>query len=60
MAEAHARTIDAAEALAGVTADTVRVVGGGSQNALLCAGCRRPELAAQSCPVEPTATFGDK
>lgn len=56
LAEAYASTIDAAEALAGMTVDTVHVVGGGSQNALLCQltanRTSRPVIAG---PVEATA-----
>lgn len=56
LAEAYARTIDAAESLAGMTVDTIHVVGGGSQNTLLCQltanRTRRPVIAG---PVEATA-----
>jgi rhamnulokinase len=56
LAAGYARTIDDAERLAGVSADVVHIVGGGSQNALLC------QLTAQATgksviagPVEATA-----
>lgn len=56
LAEAYAHTIDAAEALAGTTIETIHVVGGGSQNELLCrltaSRAGRPVLAG---PVEATA-----
>jgi rhamnulokinase len=56
LAAGYARTIADAERLAGVTADAVHIVGGGSQNKLLC------QLTAQATgkpviagPVEATA-----
>jgi rhamnulokinase len=56
LAAAYARTLDAAERLTGRTVEVVHVVGGGSQNALLC------QLAADASgrtvlagPVEATA-----
>ncbi|HEU5151888.1 MAG TPA: FGGY-family carbohydrate kinase [Iamia sp.] len=56
LAAAHARTIDAAATLTGRPVDVVHVVGGGSQNALLCQltadACHRPVVAG---PVEATA-----
>ncbi|WP_347111268.1 rhamnulokinase family protein [Paenarthrobacter sp. S56] len=56
LAAAYARTIAAAEGLAGRPATVVHVVGGGSQNALLCQltadATRRPVIAG---PVEATA-----
>ncbi|MDN5822520.1 MAG: rhamnulokinase [Brachybacterium sp.] len=56
LAEAYARTIDAAEALAGVSVDTVHVVGGGSQNALLCQlTADRTGRTVMAGPVEATA-----
>lgn len=56
LAEAYARTIDAAEALAGMDVDTVHVVGGGSQNALLCQlTADRIGRTVVAGPVEATA-----
>ncbi len=56
LAAAYARTIDQAESLTGQTITTVHVVGGGSQNELLCQltaqATRRPVIAG---PVEATA-----
>lgn len=56
LAEAYARTIETAETLAGAAVDTIHVVGGGSQNELLCQltanRTRRPVMAG---PVEATA-----
>jgi rhamnulokinase len=56
LAAAYADAVDAAEKLSGLTIDTVHVVGGGSQNALLCQltadRTRRRVLAG---PVEATA-----
>lgn len=56
LAGAYARTIETAEALAGTAVDTIHVVGGGSQNELLCQltanRARRPVSAG---PVEATA-----
>ncbi|MGX5717425.1 rhamnulokinase [Arthrobacter sp. MAHUQ-56] len=56
LAAAYARTISAAERLAGRPADVVHVVGGGSQNALLCQltanASGKPVIAG---PVEATA-----
>lgn len=56
LAAAYARTIMAAERLAGRMADVVHVVGGGSQNTLLCQltanATGRPVIAG---PVEATA-----
>lgn len=56
LAEAYARTIDAAESLAGMTVDTVHVVGGGSQNTLLCQlTANRTGRTVLSGPIEATA-----
>lgn len=56
LAEAYARTIDAAEALAGMTVDSVHIVGGGSQNALLCQlTADRTGRTVMAGPVEATA-----
>ncbi|WP_240372580.1 rhamnulokinase [Brevibacterium zhoupengii] len=56
LAEAYARTIDAAETLAGMTVDTVHVVGGGSQNSLLCQlTADRTGRTVLAGPVEATA-----
>jgi rhamnulokinase len=56
LAAAFAATITAAERLSGRAVDVVHIVGGGSQNALLCQltadACGRPVLAG---PVEATA-----
>ncbi|GAB2572996.1 rhamnulokinase [Microlunatus antarcticus] len=56
LAAAYARTLDQAERLTGRTVEVVHVVGGGSQNALLCQlaadATGRPVLAG---PVEATA-----
>ncbi|MBT2549511.1 rhamnulokinase family protein [Arthrobacter sp. ISL-65] len=56
LAAGYARTIADAERLAGVAADVVHIVGGGSQNALLCRltaqATGRPVIAG---PVEATA-----
>ena len=56
LAAAYAETLEAAERLSGRSVDVVHVVGGGSQNALLCQltadACGRPVLAG---PVEATA-----
>lgn len=56
LAAGYARTITAAERLADRAVDVVHVVGGGSQNALLCqltaTATRRPVVAG---PVEATA-----
>jgi rhamnulokinase len=56
LALAHATTIDRAVALTGRPVDVVHMVGGGSQNALLCRltadACGRPVVAG---PVEATA-----
>lgn len=56
LAVAHARAIDATVALTGRPVDVVHLVGGGSQNALLCQltadACGRPVVAG---PVEATA-----
>ena len=56
LAEAYATTLDEAEQLSGVKINTVHIVGGGSQNALLCQltadRTGRPVLAG---PVEATA-----
>ncbi|MFJ6376124.1 rhamnulokinase family protein [Pseudarthrobacter oxydans] len=56
LAAGYARTIRDAERLAGRSVDVVHVVGGGSQNALLCQltadATRRPVIAG---PVEATA-----
>lgn len=56
LAAAYARTIDAAEELSGRKARTVHVVGGGSQNALLCRlTARRTGRRVVAGPVEATA-----
>ena len=56
LAAAYATTLEAAERLSGRSVDVVHIVGGGSQNALLCQltadACGRPVLAG---PVEATA-----
>ncbi|MGN8132393.1 rhamnulokinase [Paenarthrobacter sp. 22069] len=56
LATGYARTLGEAERLAGKSVDVVHVVGGGSQNALLCQltanATRRPVIAG---PVEATA-----
>ena len=56
LAAGHARTVDAAVALTGQPIDVVHMVGGGSQNVLLCQltadACGRPVVAG---PVEATA-----
>jgi rhamnulokinase len=56
LAAAHARTVEQAVTLTGREVDVVHVVGGGSQNALLCQltadACGRPVVAG---PVEATA-----
>jgi rhamnulokinase len=56
LAAAYARTITDAERLAGVAAEVVHIVGGGSQNALLCRltaqATGKPVIAG---PVEATA-----
>ena len=56
LAAAYATTVDAACDLAGVAADAVHVVGGGSQNALLCQlAADRTRRAVVAGPVEATA-----
>ncbi|HEY5788948.1 MAG TPA: rhamnulokinase family protein [Microlunatus sp.] len=56
LAIAYARTVEQAEQLTGRSASTIHIVGGGSQNALLCQltadRARRPVLAG---PTEATA-----
>jgi rhamnulokinase len=56
LAAAFAEAIDQAERLSGQPVEVVHVVGGGSQNTLLCQltadACRRPVVAG---PVEATA-----
>ena len=56
LAVAHARNVELAARLSGRRVDVVHVVGGGSQNALLCQltadACGRPVMAG---PVEATA-----
>jgi rhamnulokinase len=56
LAAGYARTVDRATDLAGAAVDVVHVVGGGSQNDLLCQltadACGRPVVAG---PVEATA-----
>ena len=56
LAAAFAEAIDQAERLSGQPVEVVHIVGGGSQNTLLCQltadACRRPVVAG---PVEATA-----
>lgn len=56
LAQAYARTIDQASELTGQAVEVVHIVGGGSQNELLCRltadACRREVIAG---PVEATA-----
>ena len=56
LAVAYARTVEQAEQLTGRRAQTIHIVGGGSQNALLCQltadRAARPVLAG---PIEATA-----
>ena len=56
LADAFAATIEEAQRLSGQPIEVVHIVGGGSQNALLCQltadACRRPVVAG---PVEATA-----
>jgi rhamnulokinase len=56
LAAAYATTLDDAERLSGITIDTVHVVGGGSQNALLCQlTADRSGRRVLAGPVEATA-----
>jgi rhamnulokinase len=56
LAEAYRQTIDAAEALTGVSVETIHIVGGGSQNALLCRlTAQRTGRTVIAGPVEATA-----
>ena len=56
LAEAYARTIETAETLAGTAVDTIHVVGGGSQNELLCQlTANRTRRPVNAGPVEATA-----
>jgi rhamnulokinase len=56
LATAYADAVDAAEKLSGLTIDTVHVVGGGSQNALLCQlTADRTGRRVLAGPVEATA-----
>ncbi|GAB3047604.1 rhamnulokinase family protein [Intrasporangium mesophilum] len=56
LAEAYARAVDTAAGLTGRRVDTIHVVGGGSQNALLCqALADRSGCTVVAGPVEATA-----
>ncbi len=56
LADAYARTLQAAAELSGTRIDTVHIVGGGSQNALLCQlTANRTGLTVLAGPVEATA-----
>lgn len=56
LAEAYRRTIEVAEVLTGVDVDTIHIVGGGSQNALLCRlTAQRTGCTVVAGPVEATA-----
>ena len=56
LAEAYARTLDVASSLSGARISTVHLVGGGSQNALLCQlTADRTGLPVVAGPVEATA-----
>jgi rhamnulokinase len=56
LASAYAKTLDDAARLSGVKIDTVHIVGGGSQNALLCQlTADRTGLPVLAGPVEATA-----
>lgn len=56
LAAAYARTITAAQELSGCTVDVIHIVGGGSQNALLCQlTADRTGLPVVAGPVEATA-----
>lgn len=56
LAEAYARTIDQAEELSGKSIRTVNIVGGGSQNSLLCQlTADRTGRTVYAGPVEATA-----
>jgi len=56
LAEAYVRTIDTARTLSGSTVNTVHLVGGGSQNTLLCQlTADRTGLPVVAGPVEATA-----
>ena len=56
LAEAYATTLDDAEQLSGIKINTVHIVGGGSQNALLCQlTADRTGRTVLAGPVEATA-----
>ncbi|TFD56314.1 rhamnulokinase [Cryobacterium sp. Hh7] len=56
LADAYARTLDRAAELSGTRIDTVHIVGGGSQNELLCQlTANRTGLPVLAGPVEATA-----
>jgi rhamnulokinase len=56
LADAYARTLQAAAELSGTRIDTVHIVGGGSQNTLLCQlTANRTGLPVLAGPVEATA-----
>jgi rhamnulokinase len=56
LAAAYVDAVDAAAALAGVTVDAIRIVGGGSQNALLCQlTADRSGRPVYAGPMEATA-----
>ena len=56
LAEAYATTLDEAEQLSGIKINTVHIVGGGSQNALLCQlTADRTGRTVLAGPVEATA-----
>jgi rhamnulokinase len=56
LADAYARTLDRAAELSGTRIDTVHIVGGGSQNELLCQlTANRTGLSVLAGPVEATA-----
>ena len=56
LADAYATTLDEAEQLSGIKINTVHIVGGGSQNALLCQlTADRTGRTVLAGPVEATA-----